>query len=122
MKSQTFLMSFERLLRLLAEHNMRIDNSMRTPFSTPRNRRICMGQSVLTANDICEKFFGTWWEVELTAEDRCPLRCFYVADSLQDALRLRPGINTSYWCETDEQPRFLAEIAAWREDEYFYEE
>ncbi len=48
-----------------------------------------------------EKYAGTWWEV--TFENfpdyvgHASLRCVYLADSIQDALRLRPQTSESYW-------------------------
>lgn len=41
-----------------------------------------------------EKYTGTWWEV--TFDDFPPV-CVYLADSIQDALRLRPQTSESYW-------------------------
>jgi hypothetical protein len=48
-----------------------------------------------------EKYAGTWWEV--TFEDFSDVAvetepvCVYLADSIQDALRLRPQTSESYW-------------------------
>jgi hypothetical protein len=48
-----------------------------------------------------EKYDGTWWEV--TFDDfpdyigHASPRCVYLADSIQDALRLRPQTGDSYW-------------------------
>jgi hypothetical protein len=48
-----------------------------------------------------EKYAGTWWEV--TFDDfpdfvgHSSPRCVYLADSIQDALRLRPETSDSYW-------------------------
>ncbi|MGA2916162.1 MAG: hypothetical protein ABSE89_09080 [Sedimentisphaerales bacterium] len=48
-----------------------------------------------------EKYAGTWWEVTLddlsdVAGENLPA-CVYLADSIQDALRLRPQTSESYW-------------------------
>ena len=51
---------------------------------------------------LCEKYAGTWWEVSFDkfadTIDRVVMpECRYLADSLQDALRLRPNKDDSYW-------------------------
>ena len=51
---------------------------------------------------LCEKYAGTWWEVSLDkfsgAVDRAVMPgCIYLADSIQDAVRLRPDKDASYW-------------------------
>ena len=98
MQSKTYLMSFEQMIQLLAETTNHVGPSP----------------------DLFEKLSRTWWEVEIAGENHIPLQCSYVADSLQDALRLRPDINTSYWCNTDENKlQFLSEIIEWQEDELF---
>ena len=122
MKSQTYLMSFERMLRILQENGINIERSLVMRMTSPPSRLVCNGQAVVLSNDLCEKFLGTWWEVELAGDDEIPSRCFYIADSLQDALRLRPHIDTSYWCDYAENSRqFVSEIANWQEDEVFWE-
>ncbi len=45
---------------------------------------------LITEQELNEKLKNTWWEVDWTAG--VP-RCRYLADSLRDALRLRPQIN-----------------------------
>lgn len=53
------------------------------------------------AGRLYEKYAGTWWEV--TFEDFSDVACetepvcVYLADSIQDALRLRPQTSESYW-------------------------
>ncbi len=53
------------------------------------------------ARQLYEKYSGTWWEVTFDdfsgiVVESSPV-CVYLADSLQDALRLRPQTNESYW-------------------------
>ena len=48
-----------------------------------------------------EKYAGTWWEVTYddysdVVDETLPM-CVYLADSIQDALRLRPQTSESYW-------------------------
>ena len=51
---------------------------------------------------LCEKYSGTWWEVafdeftDAVGKAAMP-ECVYLADSIQDALRLRPDKDNSYW-------------------------
>lgn len=122
MKARTYLMSFEQVIQLLRENELSFESRMIVSLPTVPSRLMCSGQTVILSNDLVEKFPGTWWEVELASENRMPLRCFYLADSLQDAFRLRPDIDTSYWCDIEEDTsRFLAEVSNWQEDEYFWE-
>ena len=60
----------------------------------------CPDQELVQA--LSEKYAGTWWEVSLDkfsdAIDRAVMpECIYLADSIQDALRLRPDKDNSYW-------------------------
>jgi hypothetical protein len=50
-----------------------------------------------------EKFRRTWWEVSIPDNSSLLSQCIYVADSLRDALRLKPGINLSPWASSFEQ-------------------
>lgn len=120
MKAKTYLMSFEQLIQFLENNTM---NTVKLPaINLPPFYQQLMerNQSAVLTCDLFEKFDRTWWEVELSDEGKILSQCFYVADSLQDALRLRPDIDTSYWCSIEENAsEFLAEIAAWQEDDYF---
>ena len=122
MRPRTYLMSFEQTVQLLQDNGVNIDNRLVVSLPLSPARLICNGQKVVLSNDLHEKFFGTWWEVEISNGSQMPSRCLYLADSLQDALRLRPEIDTSYWCNVEEDTsRFLAEVSNWQEDEIFWE-
>lgn len=122
MKEMTYLMSFERMIQLLQENGIRLDSRLIVNSPIPTSRLLCNGQAVSLGNDRFENFFGTWWEVEITGANQLPSRCIYLADSLQDAFRLRPDIDTTYWCSTEEDAsRFLAEVSNWQEDDYLWE-
>lgn len=75
-------------------------------------------------NEIIEKLAGTWWEVELSAEGKMLSECLYLADSLQDALRLRLGINQSWWLAGERfTDRILSELEdSLEDDEESFEE
>lgn len=52
------------------------------------------------ARQLYEKYSGTWWEVTFdnsSGDVSDSSMCVYLADSIQDALRLRPKTNESYW-------------------------
>lgn len=122
MKGKTYLMSFERMVRFMQDNGVAIDSRLMVSYPSTPSRLMCDGQTVVLSNDLFEKYLGTWWEVELADDEQQPARCYYLADSLQDALRLRPGIDTSYWCDFVGNPsQFISEIAAWQEDECFLE-
>jgi hypothetical protein len=122
MKLMTYLMSFEQMIQLLQDNGVNIDDRLVVSLPLSPARLICNGRRVVLSNDLREKFLGTWWEVELSTNNQMPSQCFYLADSLQDAFRLRPDIDTSYWCSAEEDTRqFLAEVSSWQEDEYFLE-
>lgn len=120
MKARTYLMSFDRMIRLLQENEISVDGRLIMSLLAPSSRLAGNGKTVLLPNELFEKFLGTWWEVEISSKDQMPSRCFYLADSLQDAFRLRPDIDTSYWCSVEEDTfQFLAEVSSWQEDESF---
>lgn len=118
MKFQTYLMSFGHMVRLLENHGIPIDQSRILNLKTDPARLICNGKTVTINNDLFEKLAGTWWEVELAGIQKTPTQYVYLADSLQDALRLRPNIDTSLWCGESEAD-FLAGIGEWIDDECF---
>ena len=119
MKARSYLMSFEQMTRLLQENGISIDSRLVMNFPTQPSRLMCSVQRVFMQDDLLEKFFGTWWEVEIPSGDQMPSRCLYLADSLQDAFRLRPDIDTTYWCNVEDPFEFLAEVSSWQEDDYF---
>lgn len=122
MMLQTYLMSFGQMVQLLEENGVRVDHLLALTAQAVPSRMICNNQTVEVGHDLFEKLVGTWWEVELSNIRKTPSQCAYLADSLQDALRLRPEIDTSYWCSASETTGdFLFEIEGWVEDEYFVE-
>lgn len=120
MKSRTFLMSFERMIKLLHEGSLEVNCLPAIDLNFSQYKYFDDDLSVSLKNDLSEKFTGTWWEVQLNHQMKIPSYCSYLADTLQDALRLRPDI--SYWCSTSENgTQFLDEIEGWQEDECFTE-
>ena len=120
MKTQRYLMSFERMVQLLRDRGVKVDASQIMGLQATPSHLLCNGRIVVFADDLFEKLGGTWWEVELSCQGERPSQCMYLADSLQDAMRLRPEINTSYWGSLDETVSdFLADVNEWAEDECF---
>ena len=122
MMLQTYLKSFGQMVQLLEENGVKVDHLLALTAQAAPSRMICNGQTVEVGHDLFEKLVGTWWEVELNDIRKTPSQCAYLADSLQDALRLRPEIDTSYWCsDADTIQTFLDEIEDWVDDECFVE-
>jgi len=120
MKTKTYLMPFDRIIRILESNIVKSEYISERKEHLSKYSQFCIRQPFAPSDELLEKFDGTWWEVEFGTQEQTLSRCFYLADSLQDALRLRPGIDTSFWCGTTErEAAFLAEISNWLEDELF---
>lgn len=52
-------------------------------------------------SDSLQRYQGTWWEIFPTNGSDKKVECLYLADSLRDALRLRPEGAFSAWQELD---------------------
>lgn len=123
MKNKTYLMSFEEIIQYLESRNVDIERIEISSLQAPRCFVRYGDQSVMVSSDLFEKFKGTWWWVEMSDEKNTVSQCCYLADSLQDALRLRPDIDAFYWCNVaDHVSRFVSEVIDWEEDEVFLEE
>ena len=67
-----------------------------------------------------EKLRNTWWEVLWPTDesDNLAPECRYLADSLRDAMRLRPGIDISMLAgKFGSFIHYLMEIEDWEQDE-----
>lgn len=89
------VMRFEDLLRLWQES--RSDTSIFTllGLSLPSEYRVVSAANAGLREVLCERLRGTWWEViwpRFSARNviSAQVRCRYLADSLPDAIRLRP--------------------------------
>jgi hypothetical protein len=110
-------MSFERMVQFLEGKGVAVDNSLITRLHAFQSKYYCGNRTVLS-NEVFEKFIGTWWEIELPDNDTLLPRCIYLADSLRDAFRLRPDIDTSFWLDKENTTsQFLSEIEDWIEEE-----
>jgi hypothetical protein len=113
------LLPFEELIPLLRRYGLgdRLDDILKLKvFSAGVSRN---QPDPLLSDECREKYSGTWWEVlwPLPQNSTSPICCFYVADSLRDALRLRPKADLSF-C-TENFTHYLTQVCEWTED---YEE
>jgi len=116
--SHLSLMPFEALIDYLSSHGFadQLDTIMRikclSSSGSPHH------QTAPDLSDECnEKFMNTWWEVCWPFSKKNPShppQCLYVADSLRDALRLRPHIDVTFW---PDKPKSFAKYLKSDEDE-----
>jgi hypothetical protein len=112
MKMKTHLMTFEQILD-------RFECDC-TAMSVGLMASGLLGRSGPQETEILsEKFAGTWWEVQLDSQN-VPSHCVYVADSLLDALRLRPDIDISFWSAWHSSVAcFVSDMDSWNEQQYY---
>jgi len=119
MESQSRLLPFEELISLLSRQGFaqRLEMIMKVRVFSDEGSR---NHPMPVISDECrEKYSGTWWELllPLPQDYTAPLHCFYVADSLRDALRLRPRTNLSFWANSSQTPaQFLNQTLEWLEE------
>jgi hypothetical protein len=119
MESQFRLLPFEELISLLSQHGFtdRLAMVMKMRVFSEEGSR---NHPIPALSDECrEKYSGTWWEIllPLPQDYTAPLHCFYVADSLRDALRLRPRTDLSFWANSSQTPtQFLNQTQEWFEE------
>ncbi len=104
MKTREVLMPFEELLQILLKtnHNRLLDRLFKLhslPDLLPGAAQALFPLSLF--QEEFEKFHGTWWEVQIQSApcpDSTPLieQCLYTADSLSDAVRLKPHLEISF--------------------------
>jgi hypothetical protein len=119
MESRFRLLPFEELISLLSRHGFaeRLEMAMKMRvFSAQEspNRK-----TPVLSDECREKYSGTWWEIgfPLPQNSGQRLQCFYVADSLRDALRLRPRADLSFWADSSQTPtQFLNQTSEWIEE------
>jgi hypothetical protein len=119
METQLYLLPFEVLLTLLQQRGFA--NNLDTIFKIRVfSNGVDLGQEMLELSEECrEKYRDTWWEVvwpQPHNKSSLP-QCFYVADSLRDALRLRPRTDISFWANPAETlTQYLAQTKEWFEE------
>jgi hypothetical protein len=116
MELRSRLVPFEELIPLLKRYGLteRLDEIMKLKvFSAGASRN---HPEPLLSEECREKYSGTWWEIiwPLPRNSTSPLCCFYVADSLRDALRLRPQADLSFCTENFTQ--YLTQTQDWLEE------
>lgn len=124
MEYRSSLLPFETLVAVLNQNGFSdiLDTIMRIKsFDVMHAQQIDNDQ---ITKEYREKLRDTWWEVLWPAEDSdnpAP-QCRYLADSLRDAMRLRPGIDISMLADKSGSfVNYLMEIEDWEQDEEFAE-
>lgn len=121
MMSNSSLMSFESLVDYLGRHGFmdKLDMVLQIRQSSAGIGLAPTSKDL--SGEYYERFTNTWWEVcwpfpQKVNQLPC---CRYLADSLPDALRLRPNISIP--SRSDEKPkafaRYLASEEDWLEDD-----
>jgi hypothetical protein len=119
MESRFRLIPFEELISLLSRHGFaeRLETVMKMRvFSVEDSRN---HPRPVLSDECREKYSGTWWELllPLPRDYTTPPHCFYVADSLRDALRLRPRNDLSFWANSSQTlAQFLNQTREWLEE------
>lgn len=125
--SRLSLMPFEALIDCLSSHGFtdKLDTIMQIRRFSSSN--VPHHQTSLDLSDECyEKFMNTWWEVYWPfpkANPSNPPQCLYLADSLRDALRLRPNIDIAFWPDKPKSfAKYLKYDEDWLEEDSFVQE
>ncbi len=124
MKYRSSLLPFDTLVALLNQNGFsdKLNAIMHIkPFDTMPPQLIDNNQ---ITEECRERLRDTWWEIQWPATDSDFLapECRYVADSLRDAMRLRPGIDISLLADKSSLfVNYLMEIEDWEQDEEFAE-
>jgi hypothetical protein len=131
METRYILMVFEELIQLLLQtrqsvlisRGLRIENLPSAFALTWDNLRRCP-----SFQEWLEKYQRTWWEVLWSAhaaegQSWIIQQCLYIADSLSDAIRLRPHMTISFRSFTPTQIESVWEQQKdWEEQSEWLEE
>jgi hypothetical protein len=121
MRHYSSLLPFETLIDYLSCHGFadNLDSIMQIKVSSSGGALRSQRLPVLS-DEYREKFMNTWWEVCWPfpkATPSNPPQCLYLADSLRDALRLRPNIDTTFWSNKSESfAEYLKQTEEWLEE------
>lgn len=124
MEYRSSLLPFETLVSFLNQNGfsdkldtiMHIKSHDAMDFQPMDNNQI--------TKEYLEKFRDTWWEVlwPATESNNLAPQCRYLADSLRDAMRLRPGIDISMLADKAGYfVNYLMQIEDWEQDEEYAE-
>ena len=115
MKTDSYLMSFDELVRYLEETGIKNWHGVLTLHA---------GDSGAAGDELNERLRNTWWEIcwPDNPKTKQPI-CRYLADSLRDALRLRPSISLSASSALNHSgPEFFDMFDLWQDEEDEYVE
>lgn len=113
---QVYLLPFEELFENRNSDQHKIPFHKLLGLPVPLKEFCIRDNPALSEDEIYEKYRGTWWQIVCTdtnkqLSENKTAKCFYVADSLRDALRCHPDAGCLYF---DQNPESLEEY----EDEY----
>ncbi len=124
MEYRTSLLPFETLVALLSQNGFsdKLDAIMSIKaFEATLSQQ---AENNPLTPEYQEKLRDTWWEVQwpVADSDNSAPQCRYLADSLRDAMRLRPGIDISLLAnEFESFVDYLVEIEDWEQEEEYAE-
>lgn len=111
MACKSYLVIFEKLVELLADNKNTAFSAHNQQFLNSKTHLYFVGI------DSFEKFRGTWWQINIPYNKHQSPDFNYVADSLRDALRLRPELDTSYWsCSGESANEFAFRTNDWADE------
>ena len=128
MNKKSYLMPFEEVVKMLIGKGLggNIPDLMRLR-SMPEAR--CEDYFSSPGYQECqERYHQTWWEIICDQEfesklPSSPFQCLYLADSLKDAIRLRPRGKIRFWsCSTKDMNTYLDQMEDWSDDQDIFEE
>jgi hypothetical protein len=96
MTERAYLVAFDELLEFLVKHRLW---NKQAHITSINQLTLLKGYETNNNEDqsFIERFQGTWWEVSIPVNNEILPKCAYVADSLTDALRLKPNVALSRW-------------------------
>lgn len=113
MAGKSYLVIFEQMVDLFSNNNNPI-----VPIESKKSRTdINRNALYFVGDDATEKFRGTWWQVRIPYNRSESPEFQYVADSLRDALRLKPELDISYWsCSAKSTHDFVDSTNDWLDE------
>ncbi|MGH2270716.1 hypothetical protein ACQ9LF_02845 [Anaerohalosphaeraceae bacterium U12dextr] len=124
MECHSSLLPFEKLVDFLTQNGFseKLDTILHIKSLHIRHSHQADHNQI--TEECLEKLKGTWWELQWPTPDSDNItpQCRYLADSLRDAMRLRPGIDISLLADkTSLFVNYLMEIEDWEQDEEYAE-
>lgn len=113
MAGKSYLVVFEEMVELFSNNKSPIIPARKCFYKINVNK----SNLYFVGEDASEKFRGTWWQIKIPYKQGESAEFQYVADSLRDALRLKPELDTSHWsCSTESAHEFVSGTHDWSEE------